>query len=69
MSAKKQKLIFLDTQQCILRCNKRRITNTLVQELTFENVVEYRGMFLMGECDFKNKKLSYCKDRDHATAA
>ena len=55
MSVKKKKLILLDTRSWILRRNKRRMSNTLVQELTFENGVEYRGMFRMDECDLKTK--------------
>ena len=36
MSVKKKKLILLDTRSWILWRNKRRMNNTLVQELTFE---------------------------------
>ena len=45
----------LDTRSWILRRNKRRMNNTLVQELTFEKGVEYRGMFRMDDCDLKTK--------------
>ena len=31
------------------------MNNTLVQELTFEYGVEYRGMFRIDECDLKTK--------------
>ena len=31
------------------------MNNTLVQKLTFENGVEYRGMFRIDECDLKTK--------------
>ena len=55
MSVKKKKLILLDTRSWILRRNKRTVNNTLVQELTFENGVKYRGMFRIDECDFKTK--------------
>ena len=55
MSVKKKTLILLDTRSWILRRNKRRMNTALVQELTFENGVEYRGMVRIDECDLKTK--------------